>query len=91
MPYIHIGGPASKPVVLAPHSDKIATDTGWKTVEAGNCYFKNKRTVVFQESATEQEVNEFAAFEKAKMYGQLKIAEVNGKTVTLIHAVDSGG
>ena len=74
----------------APHLDKIVTDSGWTTVEKGNCYFKVRREVVF-DNATEDQIKEFADFERSKMYGQLKKAEIKGMVVTLVHAVDSGG
>ena len=91
MPYINIGGPGT-PVPKAPHSDKIMTDTGWTTTEGGRCYFKNTRQVVFSADITDEQLFEFAAFEKKKMYGQVQIVKIDPRTLTvnLTHGVDSG-
>lgn len=86
---INLGGPAG-PAPKPPNSDKVISDTGWKTVAVGRCYHKETREVSFNESATDDEIKAFAAFVKAKMYGQVAVVTIQGLTASFIHAVDSG-
>lgn len=69
---------------------KIESDTGWKASSRGLTYIKRNRTVVFSANSKAEEIAEFAAKEKNKLYGQEKTVRIQGKTVVITETIDSG-